>query len=83
MGDINFGFIVSQLLHFSLLIAWIVLMFYALRLLQKADLPEGVRLIWVLLVIFVPLLGTLALLIVRPGLDKTKAINLPIGGDAS
>jgi len=66
MGDINFGFMLSQMLNFSMLIAWIVLMFYALRLLQKADLPEGVRLIWVLLVIFAPLVGALAVIIVRP-----------------
>ncbi|HRF95824.1 MAG TPA: hypothetical protein PLZ51_11545 [Aggregatilineales bacterium] len=74
MTDINFGFMTFQLLNFAILIAWLVLLPRALKYLRDAHLSEGVRLIWVLLAIFVPLLGVLAVLNVRPSLDKAQTI---------
>jgi hypothetical protein len=74
MTDINFGFMTFQLLNFAILIAWLVLLPHALKYLRNAHLSEGVRLIWVLLAIFVPLLGVLAVLNVRPSLDKAQTI---------
>jgi hypothetical protein len=72
MSDINFGFMAIQLLNFAMLIAWLALLPVALKYLRNAHLSEGIRLIWVLLAMFIPFFGVLAVLTVRPGLDKTQ-----------
>lgn len=72
MADINFGFLVSQTIHFGLLFAWFVLGFRALKYLHRAKLSESIRLLWVAIVIFVPLIGALAVLNVRPNEQRTE-----------
>ncbi|MCU0480922.1 MAG: hypothetical protein MUE54_06885 [Anaerolineae bacterium] len=72
MIDINFGFLVSQIVHFAMLFAWVILGFRALKYLYHAKLTEGIRLLWVAIVLFVPLFGALAVLIVRPTEQRTE-----------
>jgi len=66
MIDINFGFLIWQIINFALVFAWIFFGFRALKYLYHAKLTEGIRLLWVAIVLFVPLFGALAVLTVRP-----------------
>jgi hypothetical protein len=70
--DIHFGFLVSQLIHFGLLFAWVIFGFRALKYLYHAKLTEGMRLLWVTIVLFVPLFGAVAVLIVRPAEQRPE-----------
>jgi hypothetical protein len=52
-------------MNFTLLLAWLYLLFVALRKWSKANLTTQEQLVWGLLIIFVPILGAL-LFITRP-----------------
>ena len=63
---INFGYLLVMLLNLSLIVAWPVASIYVLFKLRKANLPEAARAIWAAVIVLIPILGTLAFLIVRP-----------------
>jgi len=50
MSDINVTMLAFQILNIVLLIAWIVLVVYALRQLRGAQLSESLRLGWTLII---------------------------------
>ena len=74
MVDINLFFLLSQTIHFGLLFAWFLLGFRALKYLHRAKLSESILLLWVAIVIFVPLIGALAVLNVRPNEQRTELL---------
>lgn len=55
----------AQLCNLLLLIAWVVLTVVALLRLRNTALTPGLQLAWVVLAVLVPVLGALAVLIVR------------------
>ncbi len=50
-----------------MVVAWLILTVVGLWSLRQRSLPEPARAIWAALIVLVPLAGTLARLIVRPG----------------
>lgn len=70
MSDINFPILFFQILNIALIILWAVLALYALRALGRRAVSEPVRLGWTILILFVPVLGAAAFLIVHPKPSK-------------
>lgn len=58
--DINFGFLLVQLLNFGLIVAWLVLAALALVKLQKTAWSSNLKMVWSLLIAFLPIFGALA-----------------------
>jgi hypothetical protein len=72
MGHINFLFVMLQILNAVILVIWLFLVIRALQYLRTAKLSENIRLLWVAIVIFVPLIGALAVLNVRPSEQRAE-----------
>lgn len=60
----------AQLCNLTLLIAWVALAAVALLRLRSAALTPGLQLAWAALAVLVPVLGALAVLLVRPGAER-------------
>ncbi len=69
MSNLGFtwGFLLVQAVNLVILLAWPVLSLLALFSLRGRRLAQTAQVMWVLIVLVVPLLGPLALWIVRPG----------------
>ena len=61
---INVEYLIIQLIVIG---AWPILVLWALFTLRRAQLTEINKALWVLLIIAVPILGSLAFFIVKPG----------------
>ena len=61
---INAGYLIIQLVVFGI---WPLLGFFALLILRRAHLTGLNKALWALLIIAIPILGSLAFFIVKPG----------------
>jgi hypothetical protein len=59
---INYTFLAFQILNFALIISHIVLALIALRRLWQGDFSDGQRWLWTLLILLIPLLGSVGFL---------------------
>jgi hypothetical protein len=64
---IAWPFVAIQITNLAVAILWIVLMIVAFWQLRQRQLGDLTHVLWVILIIFVPLLGALAFLITQPG----------------
>ncbi len=64
--DITYFLLLIQVLNFILIITWIVLAVLAFLRMRTANLSDSARVIWVLLIFFVPVAGAAAFLIAHP-----------------
>lgn len=62
----GFGFIFMQILNIGILLAWIILAIVCLLKLRNQPLNSTAKAVWVLIVLIVPILGSVAYLIVKP-----------------
>lgn len=65
MKDINIPLLGLQFFNIVLLVSWILLAILALLRLPKEQLPAGVEIVWVLVILLIPVFGALAFFIVR------------------
>lgn len=68
---INYTFLAFQILNFALIISHIVLSLITLRRLWQGNFSDGQRWLWTLLILFIPLLGSLAFLRATPRLHQS------------
>ena len=71
MSDINVTLVLFQVLNLAILVAWVALAIRAFRQLRDAKMSETVRMGWAFLIVFIPVLGAVAFLSVRPGLSQS------------
>lgn len=64
---ISWPFLVIQIVNIVLALSWIILIFVAFVKMRQRRLGELAHILWVIVIIFVPVLGALAFLITRPG----------------
>lgn len=64
-NEIEYFFLFAQLLNLSLLTAWVVLAIAALLRMRTLELSEELKILWVLVVFFVPVLGATAFLMLH------------------
>lgn len=53
----NFGFILVQIINIALIFAWLFLAYKAIRHLYFSSFTISTKLLWGLMIIFIPLLG--------------------------
>lgn len=63
---LNFGFLAVQILNILVIAAWIGLSIYCLLQLRKLTLSATAKALWTLIVVLVPVVGSVAFLIVKP-----------------
>ncbi|HEY1012344.1 MAG TPA: PLDc N-terminal domain-containing protein [Herpetosiphonaceae bacterium] len=63
---LHLGLLAAQLVNLALLGAWLALAVAALRRLGREELAGGLRLVWALLILFVPVAGAAAFLLAHP-----------------
>jgi hypothetical protein len=73
---INLGYLLVQLINLVLLVGWPLLTLLGLFQLRRRELPQTALAIWVVIVLFVPIVGALAFWIVRPGRPKTQGVEV-------
>lgn len=60
------GFLAIQILNILLIVAWLGLSIYCLFQLRKQSMSATAKALWTLIIILIPLLGSIAFLIVKP-----------------
>lgn len=61
-----------QLVNIALLILWVVLSLFALFQLRNRNLSSGLKLGWTLIILLLPVIGTLSFFIVVPKESKRE-----------
>ena len=56
-----------QIVNFLILAGWLVLDIVALTHLRRCRLDDTARVLWVIVILLIPLMGAVALFVVRPG----------------
>ena len=67
MNRVEWSFRVLQIVNLLILAGWAASVVAALMHLRRGQMDEVARVLWALMVVLVPVVGALALLIVRPG----------------
>jgi hypothetical protein len=62
----NTNYLAFQILNFALLILWLILVILALFRLRSTNLSDGLRLGWSIIILLLPVIGSLAFFIVVP-----------------
>lgn len=65
MNELNFTLLLMQMVNIGLLVAWIALTAFALRHLHQSHLTAHAVYGWLLVIVFVPLIGALLFLFRR------------------
>jgi hypothetical protein len=61
---IHSGFVIAQIINLLLLVSWIALLIAAI--VKALQLPNNLRLGWILVILFVPLFGAIMFFVLRP-----------------
>ena len=61
------GIFAFQMLNIVLLLAWLILSIICLVRLGKSGLSANSKALWTLIILLIPLMGSIAFLIVKPG----------------
>jgi len=59
-GKLNTGYLLIQLLNLGIFLAWVFLVWWSLSKLRKIILSTDLKMIWTLLIVFLPIIGGLA-----------------------
>lgn len=62
---INTGYLLVQVLNLGLVTGWLVLAALALMKLHKTTLSPDLKMVWTLLIVFLPIVGALAFWLVQ------------------
>ena len=62
----NTNYIAFQILNITLLFFWLILAILALFRLRSTNLSDGLRLGWSIIILLIPVIGSLAFFIVVP-----------------
>lgn len=65
-GMLNFGMFSIQFLNLAILLGWLVMSVICLVKLSKNKLSANSKAIWTLIILLIPLMGSIAYLIVKP-----------------
>ncbi|MEM8535368.1 MAG: hypothetical protein AAGF95_31325 [Chloroflexota bacterium] len=66
----NFILLLAQLANIAILVGWIVLVLVAFYQMRYRKLSDGAQVAWVGFIIFAPVLGALAFLMIKPGTPR-------------
>jgi len=69
---LNANLLMAQFCNYALFLLWPLLGIAALVYLGRRRLPETPKVLWAILIVFVPFLGAFAVWIVRPGEAKSS-----------
>ncbi len=64
---ISWPFLAVQIFNLTVLLLWIILTIVAFVKMRHRRFGELAHILWIILIIFVPVLGALAFLVTRPG----------------
>ncbi len=67
---LDFGMFSSQLLNILFIIVWLILSILCLIKLRKQEMPANSKAMWSLVILLIPILGSVGFLIVNPGEDN-------------
>ncbi len=73
--NFNFGFAILQALNCLLLIVWVGFSLFSLLNLRKKHINEVARVLWTILIVIVPILGSAAYWIVRPQEEEQGGVG--------
>jgi uncharacterized membrane protein YhaH (DUF805 family) len=72
MPPIASGFFLANLINLLLIAVWVAAMAVAFLRLRHAEMDDVARALWAALILFVPILGALAFLIINSGQSNLK-----------
>lgn len=64
--ELNFGYVLVQIFNLIVRLGWIGLTIFCLLKQKQQNLTPTVKAIWVLIIVAIPLIGSIAYLIVKP-----------------
>ena len=68
---INYGYLIVQLVNFTICFGWLALTIYTLFALRRQKLNSTTQALWVLIVLAAPLIGSIAFWISKPAGETT------------
>ena len=72
---LGWGILAFQLFNIAILLAWLILSIICLVRLGKSGLPSNSKAVWTLIILLIPIMGSIAYLIVKPG-DENKSVPM-------
>jgi len=73
MSNLNLTLLIFQVINLTLFVTWIILAVQSLRQLRNSHMSDSVRLGWAIIILFIPVLGAVTFLSVRPGVSQPTA----------
>jgi hypothetical protein len=68
---IGAGYLIVQIINITIILGWIVLGIYSIRILRHCNLSTEAGALWVLIIVGIPLLGAITFLVIHSKDKKT------------
>ena len=72
---LGWGILAIQSFNIAILVAWLILSIVCLVRLGKSGLSSNSKSVWTVIILLIPLMGSIAFLIVKPG-EENKSIPM-------